>query len=165
MENNKIKFYKQWSKQNHAFYLSGKNEKGKYFSLWKSKEFNNDLYLNNNLFTKGLEIEKSKLKLLENNTDCKVLVFKNANDEREICITKEDIEKQKEERKKINFDVSDAIFVLLGDCFKELLEQLRIPIDDFKVPSLIKKCIELSNDNELSKDFIGGPDDEEELPF
>ena len=74
-----IKFYANYNSEQKKYYISGKNEKNKWFSLWKNPDINKELYLDTNKFKKGIEIEKRKLKLLEreDGEESKVLMFKN----------------------------------------------------------------------------------------
>lgn len=155
---NTIKFYSNY--KNKKFYVSGKNEKNRWFSLWKNPDFNNELYLDTQKFKGGVEIEKSKLKLLpnDNGEESKVLVFKNAEDEKEFCITKEDIEKRKQERKT---KTSDKIEEYLEDIIKELVETIRtvIPFEQ-KPEGLIEKILEQKNNKADLQEV-----EQEELPF
>ena len=94
--------------------LSGKNEDGKYFSLWLNPDFQKDgEYLDNDKFSKGLAISKNDLKLLEQNKDCKVLVFRTEEKQKEFTITKEQIEERKSKKKQqLNFSKSEIFQVL-----------------------------------------------------
>lgn len=171
IENNQIiKFYANYNSKTKKYFISGKNEKGKYYSLWKSPEFNKDLYLSTNIFKKGIEIEKSKLKLLDSeDKESKVLVFKYAEDEKQYCITKEDIEVQKEEREiyinKSNQSVNNLIFEILGEFAISLFEVLGARNLDVSKHTLLRKCIieyntsNSKNTNELTELL------DEELPF
>lgn len=112
-----IKFYRNY--KNGRFYLSGKNEKDKWFYLNKSKDFNTDLYLDNDKFIKGLEIDKANLKLLEDTDN--ILVFKTAEVEKNYCIDKAEIEKRKADRSNKKRNIDDRLETLLLDCLKEII--------------------------------------------
>lgn len=123
MENNKtIKFYANFNSKQHKYFISGKNEKNKYYSLWKSDEFNPDFYFDTNLFKNGQEIEKSKLKLLkrEDGEESKVLVFKDGSDELVYCVSKAELEKRKSQQKSSSNNVKNEDIDLIFDIIKEL---------------------------------------------
>lgn len=160
MENNTtIKFYANYNSKQKKYFISGKNEKNKYFSLWKNPDFNNEIYLDTNKFKKGCEIEKTKLKLLarEDGEESKVLMFKNAEDEKEYCITKEQIEKRKQEQKNKKTGVDNSYCEFIVDLFKELFETN----PDLKIGEMAKEQIERFN-NKPDMEEITPPD---ELPF
>lgn len=120
-----IKFYANYNSEQKKYYISGKNEKNKWFSLWKNPDINKELYLDTNKFKKGIEIEKRKLKLLEreDGEESKVLMFKNEADELEYCISKEEIEKRKKNKQEINNSYAEFVidlFINLFDANKEL---------------------------------------------
>lgn len=115
---NTIKFYANY--KDGKVFISGQNNKKVWFSLWKSTEFNKDLYLENDKFKGGLEIDKQVLRLLDDKPGCRVLVFKDAEEEAKYCISKEEVEKRKTQRKaKKN---STNIFDYVNDIIKELVE-------------------------------------------
>lgn len=117
---NSIKFYANWDTKTRRFYISGKNEKGQYFNLWKSKEFNDDLYLYTDMFKKGVEISKDVLKILprDDGNPSSVLVFKTAEEEAKYSISKEEMEKAKEDRAKTPVSVEEYVNKLFKDLFK-----------------------------------------------
>ena len=120
-----IKFYANYNSEQKKYYISGKNEKNKWFSLWKNPDINKELYLDTNKFKKGIEIEKGKLKLLEreDGEESKVLMFRNEADELEYCISKEEIEKRKNKKQAINNSYAEFVidlFINLFDANKEL---------------------------------------------
>lgn len=120
-----IKFYANYNSEQKKYYISGKNEKNKWFSLWKNPDINKELYLDTNKFKKGIEIEKRKLKLLEreDGEESKVLMFRNEVDELEYCISKEEIEKRKKDKQAINNSYAEFVidlFINLFDANKEL---------------------------------------------
>lgn len=135
---NTIKFYANWSNKDKRYFVSGKNEKNKYYSLWKNPEFENEMYMDTDKFKGGFEIEKSKLKILkrEDGQESKVLVFKNLEDELSICVSKEDLEKRRRAKKQTN---SHADFVI--DLFKCLFDTNK----DLKCEGLLKEKISEAN--------------------
>ena len=135
-----IKFYSNY--KNKKFYVSGKNEKNKWFSLWKNPDFNNELYLDTQKFKGGVEIDKSKLKLLPNDSgkESKVLVFKNSEDEKEFCIDKAEIEKRKQERKTKKTSNSE-------DYIEDIIRELFRVNDTLKYGDLIKSILEQKNND------------------
>lgn len=155
---NTIKFYANYNSQQKKYFISGKNDKGKYFSLWKNPDFNNDVYLDTNKFKKGLEIDKSKLKLLarEDGEESKVLMFKNAEDEKEYCITKEDIEKRKQEQTNKKKYVNNSYCEYIVDLFRDLFTAN----ENLVVGELMKKQFE-----QYTKVEMVEIEDPEDLPF
>ena len=158
---NVIKFYANYNSKQKKYFISGKNEKNKYFSLWKNPDFNSDLYLDTNRFKKGCEIEKSKLKLLarEDGEESKVLMFKNAEDEKQFCITKEDIEKRKEEQKKKSKGVDNSYCEFVIDLFKDLFNSNK----DLVIGKITKEQIEKSNAKADAVEMVEV--ETEDLPF
>ena len=152
-----IKFYSNY--KNKKFYVSGKNEKNKWFSLWKNPDFNNELYLDTQKFKGGVEIDKSKLKLLPNDSgeESKVLVFKNAEDEKEFCIDKVEIEKRKQERTKKKQSVNNDFCEFVVDMFRDLFKEN----NELKVGEVIRKQFEEYTKVDLEEIEV----DEEDLPF
>ena len=134
-KNDKIKFYKNWSDAKKVFFVSGKNEDGKYFSLWLNPDFQKDgEYLDNDKFSKGLAISKSDLKLLEQNKDCKVLVFRTEEKQKEFTITKEQIEEKKSKKKQEqNFDTIGAI--------KELIKAIDLQVEELEKFPILKSLV------------------------
>lgn len=131
-----IKFYSNYNSKEKKFFISGKNEKNVYYSLWKSKEFNTDLYFDNDKFKKGCEIDKSKLKLLprEDGEESKVLVFKLAEDEKQYCISKEEIESRKKNKTNTYVDFIMPLFIDLFNSNPTLTisDEMSSKINDFK---------------------------------
>lgn len=148
-----IKFYSNY--KNKKIYVSGKNEKSKWFSLWKNPDFNNELYLDNQKFKGGVEIDKSKLKLLPNDSgeESKVLVFKNAEDEKEFCIDKVEVEKRKQERKAKTTSKSE-------DYIEDMIRELFRLNDTLKYGDLIKSILEQKNNDADLKEV-----ETDDLPF
>lgn len=132
---NTIKFYSNY--KDGKVFISGQNDKKVWFSLWKSTEFNKNLYLENDKFKGGLEIDKQVLRLLDDKPGCRVLVFKDAEEEAKYCISKEEVEKRKAQRKaKKN---STNIFDYVNDIVKELIETNDLKI---KENGIIAKLLE-----------------------
>lgn len=159
MENNinekAIKFYRNYAKG--RFYVSGKNHKGKWFYLNKSKEFNGELYLDNEMFIKGLEIDKQLLKIVDGTDN--VLVFRNAEDEKIYCVTKEEIEQKKQQRQNKKKSVDASVETMIRDAVKELIDYNGLSYaDDGIIARLLNKEEEQKNE-ELQ------PIDDEDLPF
>ena len=149
-----IKFYANY--KNGKYYISGKNEKGVWFSLWKSKEFNENLYLDTNKFKGGVEINKDDLKILPNDSGAvsKVLVFKTADAEKQYCITKEEIEKNKQARQ--NKKTVSSVEEFLKDIIKELIAENK----NLKYGKIIESIIaEKNNDADMTEI------ESEDLPF
>ena len=155
MNEKTIKFYANYNQKDRRYFISGKNEKNKYYSLWKNPEFENNWYLDTDLFKGGLEIEKSKLKLLprEDGEESKVLVFKNLEDEKGLCISQEDIQKRKKAKKQsvensyVNYvlDLFRDLFannkgLKIGDKTKDQLANQEVDTEEMK---------EVENDNDL----------------
>lgn len=149
-----IKFYANY--KNGSYYISGKNEKDKWFSLWKSKEFNENLYLDTNKFKGGVEIDKNDLKILpnENGGVSKVLVFKTADAEKKYCITKEEIEKNKQARQ--NKKTVSSVEEFLKDIVKELVSNNA----DLKFGKIIESIIAEKNADADMTEI-----ESEDLPF
>lgn len=153
--NNVIRFYKNYSTKNKRFFVSGKGANDKYFSLGLRPETRESgLYLNNSLFEKGIDIEKSKLELLEkDNKDCNILVFKTPEDEHQYTITKEDIDKRKNnDIAKKNFDAHAFA--------KDLIDFLNIKLDELDEKDKYATIRAL-----LVEDEKLTPISEEDLPF
>lgn len=164
MNDTTIKFYANY--KNKKYFISGKNEKNKYFSLWKNPDLteNKDLYLDTEKFKHGVEIDKKKLKLLprEDGEESKVLVFKDFENEKEFLISKQGIEKRKQQKNKKAQPVEDIIFEILGECFSELLTNY-IGLNEIKQDGLIAKCLAIYDNKKEEQELI--PTDNEELPF
>ncbi len=148
-ENVTLTIYKNYSKNNKKFYLSTKVGDEYYYI---NKSHNEDLYLDmDSLHRKELPKELFKLK----EKGSKILVFKSAEKEKEFCMTKEELEKRKQERKK---NVDTSIETMLGDILRELID-----INDLKFfdDGIIAKLIGLNNakNNDLQ------PIDDDDLPF
>lgn len=129
-----IKFYRNY--KDGKVFISGQNEKKAWLSLWKSTDFNKDMYLDNDKFKGGLEIDKSVLKLYDNEPGCRVLVFKDAEEEAKYCITKEEVEKRKKARQ--TKATTKNIFDYVDDIVRELFKASHVTIDG--------KCYELRFD-------------------
>ncbi len=150
-----IKFYSNF--KNGKVFVSGKNEQEKWFSLWKNADINEDLYLDNSKFKDGIEIEKSKLKLKDNDKDCKILVFKNEADEKEFCITKEEIDKRKQKSAKFNKKIVDNVQAYVNDIIVELFKNN----SNLVAGELIEKIISENNIPESAEET----EDNGVLPF
>lgn len=154
-----IKFYANF--KNGKFFISGKNEKGDYYSLWKNPnlEGNEDFYLDIKKFRGGLEIDKTELKLLprEDGEPSKVLVCKTAEIERKYLISKEEVEKQKNSRKSSGEGVKKEIVEYVLDLF----ECLYLLNPDLALDGLLKE--ELMNKSKNPAEAEVTEDDD--LPF
>lgn len=152
MENKEtIKIYKNYSKNNKKFYLSTKVNEEYYYI---NKSHNDDLYLDMDALH-GKELSKELFKLKEKGS--KILIFKDADKEREFCITKEEIEKRKQERKK---NVDTSIETMLGDILKELIDLNALKFFD---DGIIAKLIGLNNAK--NDDLQPIEEEDEDLPF
>lgn len=151
-----IVFYANWNSKDRRYFISGKNEKNKFFSLWKNPNFeeNKDMYINTNLFKGGYPIAKAELKLLptEDGSESKVLVFKDPSIEKTFLITKEEIAKRKEQAKKKSNDMD-----LVADILKELCE-----LNELKIGKLLEGIIAESNN---VPDECTAIDNDDDLPF
>ena len=149
-----IKFYSNY--KDGKVFISGQNEKKVWLSLWKSTDFNKDMYLDNDKFKGGLEIDKSFLKLHDDKIGCRVLVFKDAEEEAKYCITKEEVEKRKKARQtKVT---TKNIFDYVDDIVRELFDYNRNKLE-FGV--MIEKI--LTPQEELEE--IKEDDQQDDLPF
>ena len=146
---NYIKFYANY--KNGRYYISGKNEKNKWFSLWKNPEFSPNMYLDTEMFKGGIEIPKERLKLLpdEEGNVGKVLVFKTEDFERDFTISAEEIEKRKANKKERK---NSNAFDYVEDIIKELFANN----PDLKAGKIMQKIL-----NELQD----APEEEDNLPF
>lgn len=147
-----IKFYSNY--KDGKVFISGQNEKKVWLSLWKSTDFNKDLYLDNDRFKGGLEIDKSVLKLHDDKIGCRVLVFKDAEEEAKYCITKEEVEKRKKARQ--TKATTKNIFDYVDDVVRELFNENGL---DYKIGGLIDKILSPTEELEEIKE------DEDDLPF
>ena len=160
MENRTIKFYKNI--KNGRYFISGKNDKDKWFFLNKNKDFNDGLYLDNDKFKGGCDVFCKDLKLLENDKNCNILVFKTAEAERGFCISKEEIEKREKARKEKKTITNDT-YNFVGELFAELVK-LNSDVLDFgeKINDLVAK---FNKENEEQKTEIMEEIEDEDLPF
>lgn len=151
-----IVFYANYNTKDKRYFISGKNEKGKFFSLWKNPNFdeNEGMYINTNLFKGGYPIAKANLKLLptEDGSESKVLVFNDPAIEKTFLITKEEIAQRKEQAKKKSTDVD-----LIADLLKELCE-----VNKLKIGKLLEKIIAENNN---VPDECTAIDNDDDLPF
>lgn len=145
-----FRFYK-----NKRYYLSGKSEKsGKWYFLNKSHEENKDLYLDNERFAKGLEIADALLGV-EVGTD-NVLVFRTAEDERKYCISKEELD-QRKANKKVQ---SNSAFDFIKDIIKELFMENEELIAGEHISKILEGNTQVDNDGLVKADI-----DDKDLPF
>ena len=147
----KITIYKNYSKNNKRYYLATKVGENYYYI---NKVHNEDLYLDMDALHKK-ELDKSLFKLKEKNSN--ILVFKDADKEREFCITKEEIEKRKQERK----TQSTSVFDYVNDLIKEL-----ITTNDLMCGKLASKLFLTGKaENESDDDLKPVDIDDDDLPF
>lgn len=157
METTTIKFYRNY--KDGRYFVSGKNEQGRWFYLYKTH--NTDLYLDNEKFAKGLEIDKSKLTLKEkDDKDCNILVFKTAELEREFCVSKEELAKRKEQKKV----QSTSAFDFVKDIIIELFEQNEELIAGKLITSILQSKATKENET-FDTDGKLVPVDDDNLPF
>ena len=152
-----IKFYSNY--KDGKVFVSGQNEKKVWFSLWKSTEFNKDKYLDNDKFKGGLEIDKSVLKLHDDKAGCRVLVFKDAEEEAKYCIDKEEVERRKKERNaKKTKSTTQNIFDYIDDIIRELFDYNR---NKLEYGVLIEKILTPAEELEEIKE----EENKDDLPF
>lgn len=149
-----IKFYSNY--KDGKVFISGQNEKKVWLSLWKSTDFNKDMYLDNDKFKGGLEIDKSVLKLHDDKPGCRVLVFKDAEEEAKYCITKEEVEKRKKARQ--TKATTKNIFDYVDDIVRELFDYNR---NKLEYGAMIEKI--LTPEEELEE--IKEDEQQDDLPF
>ena len=148
-----IKFYSNY--KDGKVFISGQNEKKVWFSLWKSTEFNKDMYLDNDRFKGGLEIDKSVLKLHDDKIGCRVLVFKDEAEEAKYCITKEEVEKRKKARQ--TKATTKNIFDYVDDIVRELFDYNK---GNLEFGAMIEKILTKEDELEEIKE-----DEQDDLPF
>lgn len=145
----KIKIYKNYSKSTKRYYLSTKVGEEYYYI---NKSHNDDLYLDMDALHQK-ELDKTLFKLKDKNSY--ILIFKDAEEEKKYCITKEEIEKRKQERK----TQSTSAFDYVNDLIKEL-----ITTNDLMCGKLTSKLF-LTGKDESEDDLKPVDIDENDLPF
>lgn len=146
----KIKIYKNYSKNNKKYYLATKVGEVYYYI---NKAHNDDLYLDMDALHQK-ELDKSLFKLKENSN---ILVFKDAEEEKKYCITKEEIEKRKQERK----TQSTSAFDYVNDLIKELITTNDLMCGKLTSKLFLTGKAENENDDDLKPVDI----DDDDLPF
>lgn len=144
-----ITIYKNYSKTSKKYYLCAKVN-GEYYFI--NKEYNEDLYLDMDKFN-GKSFDKTLFKLKDKNS--KILIFKDAEEEKKYCITKEEIDKRKQERKTQSTNAFDYI----NDLIKEI-----ITTNDLLCGKLTSKLF-LTGKDESEDDLKPVDIDDNDLPF
>ncbi len=147
---NSIKFFANF--KNGKYFISGKNEKGIWYSLWVLPE-DKDLFFDVAKFKGGLEIDKDVLTLLpdKDGNVGRVLVFKNKEEQNKYTIKKEDLSKKN--KKGINADICTYILSL----FVDLINVNNLDFGEFLKDELVKFACE--------DDKMLQPIKDENLPF
>ena len=161
-----IKFYSNY--KDGKVFISGQNEKKVWLSLWKSTDFNKDMYLDNDKFKGGLEIDKSVLKLHDDKPGCRVLVFKDSEEEAKYCITKEEVEKRKKARqtKATTKNVFDYIDDIVREFFESVFVEVKgedygLSCDELDAPIIHK----ILNTTQEELEEIKEDEPQDDLPF
>lgn len=156
-----IKFYANYSDKDKRYFISGrssKKENGKaiFFSLWANPDFESKLYFDTDLFKKGVEIDKTLLKVLprEDGQPSRVLVFKDEAEQNKYCISKEEIEKRKNRKSK---GISNSYCEYVLDLFKDLFKAN----ENLKIGEFIQNEISLQTPPADCKEV----DEDDDLPF